>query len=348
NIEGWKLNSLKNKSFADIQELFDKAIKRVNTFLDYKTELVEGSSKRAGTEFEQKSSKKQKIDDDKETAELKQEDVETLWKLVKAKHGSTRLEEGYERVLWGDLKNGNTPLITQVVKGVDATISLATVEEKAQRRPTKLVARRVTDDLIAYSGETAIPRYIKFFLDQKIAKSRRFMNRIHDEVAIVKGCIAQLTAVIAELQAMRDRDEVHDSLLAVKDAKRCEESKLLALNDVIAEALDDIDTQEVNVEILDDKMKVVFDRARSEEKSFVGLMRDLCFLLKISLSKKRRLVAELEALVERGDAAKPLKKIREIVARDSMTLKDLEKLLARDLVRVSLKDGYVADMEEKE
>ncbi|GJW80528.1 hypothetical protein Tco_0144503 [Tanacetum coccineum] len=32
------------------------------------------------------------------------EDLETLWKLVKAKHGSTRPEEGYKRVLWGDLK----------------------------------------------------------------------------------------------------------------------------------------------------------------------------------------------------------------------------------------------------
>ncbi|GJX74713.1 hypothetical protein Tco_0313308, partial [Tanacetum coccineum] len=32
------------------------------------------------------------------------EDLETLWKLVKAKHGYTRPEEGYERVLWGDLK----------------------------------------------------------------------------------------------------------------------------------------------------------------------------------------------------------------------------------------------------
>ncbi|GJQ89946.1 putative reverse transcriptase domain-containing protein [Tanacetum coccineum] len=31
------------------------------------------------------------------------EDLETLWKLVKAKHGSTRPEEGYKRVLWGDL-----------------------------------------------------------------------------------------------------------------------------------------------------------------------------------------------------------------------------------------------------
>nr|GEW40184.1 putative ribonuclease H-like domain-containing protein [Tanacetum cinerariifolium] len=32
------------------------------------------------------------------------EDVETLWKLVKAKHGSTRLEGDYKRVLWGDVK----------------------------------------------------------------------------------------------------------------------------------------------------------------------------------------------------------------------------------------------------
>ncbi|GJY19234.1 hypothetical protein Tco_0390725 [Tanacetum coccineum] len=32
------------------------------------------------------------------------EDLETLWKLVKAKHGNTRPEEDYERVLLGDLK----------------------------------------------------------------------------------------------------------------------------------------------------------------------------------------------------------------------------------------------------
>ncbi|GJV21479.1 hypothetical protein Tco_1370499 [Tanacetum coccineum] len=35
---------------------------------------------------------------------IDREDLETLWKLVKAKHGNTRPEEEYERVLWGDLK----------------------------------------------------------------------------------------------------------------------------------------------------------------------------------------------------------------------------------------------------
>ncbi|GKB91359.1 hypothetical protein Tco_0963631 [Tanacetum coccineum] len=175
-MEGWKPKDLKNKSFANIQELFDKAMKRVNTFVDMDTELVEGSevraegsetrtegsSKRAGEDLQQESIKKQKVDEDNETAELQRlievvpdkeevaidviplatkppsivdwkihkegkksyyqiieadgsskmylvfshmlksfdrEDLETLWKLVKAKHGSTRPEEGYERVL---------------------------------------------------------------------------------------------------------------------------------------------------------------------------------------------------------------------------------------------------------
>ncbi|GKC73487.1 hypothetical protein Tco_1119370, partial [Tanacetum coccineum] len=35
---------------------------------------------------------------------IDREDLETLWKLVKAKHGNTRPKEGYKRVLWGDLK----------------------------------------------------------------------------------------------------------------------------------------------------------------------------------------------------------------------------------------------------
>nr|GEW24887.1 hypothetical protein [Tanacetum cinerariifolium] len=72
NMEGKKLKDLKNKYFDSIQKMFDRAFKRVNIFVDYKTELVEGSSKRAGEELTQESAKKQKVVDDKETAELKQ------------------------------------------------------------------------------------------------------------------------------------------------------------------------------------------------------------------------------------------------------------------------------------
>ncbi|GJR63016.1 hypothetical protein Tco_1505178 [Tanacetum coccineum] len=35
---------------------------------------------------------------------IDREDLENLWKLVKAKYGDTRPEEAYERVFWGDLK----------------------------------------------------------------------------------------------------------------------------------------------------------------------------------------------------------------------------------------------------
>ncbi|GKC34515.1 hypothetical protein Tco_1046899 [Tanacetum coccineum] len=93
NMAGWKPKNLKNKSFANIQELFDKAIKRVNIFVDMDTELVKESSKKSNAEIAQESSskrvveelesdklKKQKldkkvkaeIDDAKEVEELKQ------------------------------------------------------------------------------------------------------------------------------------------------------------------------------------------------------------------------------------------------------------------------------------
>ncbi|GKC42554.1 hypothetical protein Tco_1060276 [Tanacetum coccineum] len=137
NIVGYKNNQLKNKSFDDIQELFDKAMKRVNTFVDMETELVEGSEVRSeGKVVLDKEevaiddipleTKPPRIVDYKIHKEGKKtyyqiirvdgsskmylvfshilksfdkDDLETLWKLVKAKHGSTRLEEGYEGVL---------------------------------------------------------------------------------------------------------------------------------------------------------------------------------------------------------------------------------------------------------
>ncbi|GJT58173.1 hypothetical protein Tco_0993227 [Tanacetum coccineum] len=167
NMEGKKPKDLKNKYFDSIKNMFDRAFKRVNTFVDLRTDLVEGSSKRAGEELEQESLKKQKMDDDKETTELKslmevipneeevaldviplavkspsivdwkilkegkksyyqiiradksskmylvfshmlksldREDLETLYKLVKAKYGSTRPVEDLDLVLYGDLK----------------------------------------------------------------------------------------------------------------------------------------------------------------------------------------------------------------------------------------------------
>ncbi|GKC72954.1 hypothetical protein Tco_1118837 [Tanacetum coccineum] len=86
NIGGYKHNKLKGRSYEEIQKLFDKAYKQVNSFVLMDSEVVkssetriEGKSKRAGDELESDKSKKQKIDkheeaekdDDQEEAEMK-------------------------------------------------------------------------------------------------------------------------------------------------------------------------------------------------------------------------------------------------------------------------------------
>ncbi|GJR51858.1 putative ribonuclease H-like domain-containing protein [Tanacetum coccineum] len=61
----------RNKPQTKAQQRSIIAYKRVNTFKDFRTELVEGSKKRAGEELMQESAKKQKLHNDTEEAELK-------------------------------------------------------------------------------------------------------------------------------------------------------------------------------------------------------------------------------------------------------------------------------------
>nr|GEV24475.1 retrovirus-related Pol polyprotein from transposon TNT 1-94 [Tanacetum cinerariifolium] len=71
NMEGYTLKQLKLFEFDRIQEMFDRAFRRVNTFKEFRTELVKGKEKRAGEELVQEITTKQKVEDDKENAELK-------------------------------------------------------------------------------------------------------------------------------------------------------------------------------------------------------------------------------------------------------------------------------------
>ncbi|GJY16080.1 uncharacterized mitochondrial protein-like protein [Tanacetum coccineum] len=145
NMEGYKLKDLKLKGFDSIQEMFDRAFKMVNTFEDFRTELAEGKEKRAGEELIQESLKKQKsprIVDWKIHKEGKKscyqiiradgksqmymifsymlksfnrEDLETLYKLVKAKYKSTRPVEDLDLVLWNDLKTMFEPHVEDAI-----------------------------------------------------------------------------------------------------------------------------------------------------------------------------------------------------------------------------------------
>ncbi|GJZ29809.1 hypothetical protein Tco_0574456 [Tanacetum coccineum] len=155
----------------------------MNTFVNFRTDLEEGSSKRVRTELEQESIKKQKVDEDKEIAELQslikvipdeeevaidvvplatkpptivdwkihkegkksyyqiirtdgklqmyivfsqmlksfsREDLEDLYKLVKAKYASTRPVEDLDLILYGYLKTVFEPHVEdQVWKNQD-------------------------------------------------------------------------------------------------------------------------------------------------------------------------------------------------------------------------------------
>ncbi|GJZ38029.1 hypothetical protein Tco_0584220 [Tanacetum coccineum] len=70
NMARFKHSQLKSKSYDEIQKLFDKEMKRVNTFMYMNSEVVKGSetrteesSKRAGDELKFDKSMKQKIDE---------------------------------------------------------------------------------------------------------------------------------------------------------------------------------------------------------------------------------------------------------------------------------------------
>ncbi|GJZ61330.1 hypothetical protein Tco_0617467 [Tanacetum coccineum] len=99
---------------------------------------------------------------------------------------------------------------------------------------------------------------------------------------------------------------------------------------------------------LQDRIKVWFVQKRAEEEAFSGFLHDQCASLKMTNNKNQRLIAELEALGERGDVVRCLDHMREIVARDSVKLRILKQLLAGTHVETGLKDSYVADMEENE
>ncbi|GJU83338.1 hypothetical protein Tco_1285703 [Tanacetum coccineum] len=138
NMEGYKLQDLKLKGFDSIQEMFERAFKR------------------------------QMVEDDKEMAELKQcleiildeeevtidaiplavkEDLEDLYKLVKAKYESTRPVEDLDLILWDDLKTMFEPHVEDEIYML--------VEKKYPLAPLTLSMMLEKKLMIDYKSEMA-------------------------------------------------------------------------------------------------------------------------------------------------------------------------------------------------
>ncbi|GJZ28422.1 hypothetical protein Tco_0573069, partial [Tanacetum coccineum] len=68
---------------------------------------------------------------------IDREDLETIWKLVKSKHGNTRPKDEYERVLWGDMKMMNIKFRGGLLGLKDFKMILRVTAAQAQRiQPT--------------------------------------------------------------------------------------------------------------------------------------------------------------------------------------------------------------------
>ncbi|GKC32856.1 hypothetical protein Tco_1040150 [Tanacetum coccineum] len=103
-------------------KMFDRAFKRVNTFVDFRTDLVECSSKRAGAELEQESTKKQKVEDDKETVELQKlmeiipDEEEVAIDAIPLAVKSPRISTFLEDAVYADLHVGREKVSSYTTK----------------------------------------------------------------------------------------------------------------------------------------------------------------------------------------------------------------------------------------
>ncbi|GJY55818.1 hypothetical protein Tco_0454933 [Tanacetum coccineum] len=91
NMEGYKHKDFKGKSFDVIKKMFDKAYKRVNTFVAMDSEIKrsDGSSKVYKVLYAMLN-------------DFDRQDLIDLYKLVKKRFKTTQ-PEGYDILLWGDL-----------------------------------------------------------------------------------------------------------------------------------------------------------------------------------------------------------------------------------------------------
>jgi hypothetical protein len=118
----------------------------------------------------------------------------------------------------------------------------------APNGPNQL-ARRVIDDLIAFSGETEVDGYMRFFKQQQISNLRGYINRMREEATTARNEIAQLTAIIDDMVAL-GAEEHYDHLIDLRADREATTRKLEGLVALIREAEEQVEIKEEEVEQL--------------------------------------------------------------------------------------------------
>nr|GEY21771.1 hypothetical protein [Tanacetum cinerariifolium] len=87
-------------------------------------------------------------------------------------------------------------------------------------------------------------------------KARTFKQMEEDRLEASSSNVVARQAIdelmkFSEMEAMNDQEEMYDSLMCVRDSKRIETHKLMGLNEMIAEAEEEISMKEARVEIME-------------------------------------------------------------------------------------------------
>ncbi|GJU67585.1 hypothetical protein Tco_1253844 [Tanacetum coccineum] len=105
----WKLSQLKNLSFEEVREEFDKLVKQVESFAPINFEATKASLKIFGKEIQTKTTKRLKDDEAKDAEPTKKSGkrkVSVTSKLiVMNRYGMDRPKDEIEKVFWKYLKN---------------------------------------------------------------------------------------------------------------------------------------------------------------------------------------------------------------------------------------------------
>ncbi|GJZ38507.1 hypothetical protein Tco_0585070 [Tanacetum coccineum] len=74
---------------------------------------------------------------------------------------------------------------------------------------------------------------------------------MREEVQACRNQIAQLNALIAEMEVFDDPGEVFDTLMGLRDDVRVENAKLMGPDELVAQAEEDIEMKEGQLEVAD-------------------------------------------------------------------------------------------------
>nr|GEW87940.1 hypothetical protein [Tanacetum cinerariifolium] len=90
----------------------------------------------------------------------------------------------------------------------------------------------------------------EIFIEQQIVETKHFISVMREQAHSSRIRLAQLNAMISEMEAMNDAKLFYDALFCLRDDKRVEYKTLMAINDVITKAEHKVTTKEEHLEIM--------------------------------------------------------------------------------------------------